>query len=141
MEQDPLYRKGPFLVPGRVLDHLRAVHAAGAHFDALYIAHELPMGLVQEGDDLAVWRALAPPPPKALVELSARLGRASLAALLGAFGGPFIAGGGIALGAALLAVPAFVALDPIILGAVSARKMAQAGDPAYFFLLAAWRWG
>lgn len=141
MEADPLYKSGRFPVPRRTLRHLRAVDAAEASFDALYIAHELPKGLIRQGDEVAVWRALAPPPPKALVELSARLGRASLGALLAAFGAPFVAGGGLALGAAVAAAPALTVLDPIILGAVGARRPAQAGDPAYFFLLAAWRWG
>jgi len=143
MEKDPIYQSGKFPMPRRVLEHFRAVDASGASFDTLYVAHELPKDLLKQGDDAAVLRAIAPPPPEDVAQLSARLGRVSLGTLLGAFGIPWrqVAEAGLALGGAAVAAVSFLALDPIIFGVIAPRQPARVGDPAFFFVLASWRWG
>jgi hypothetical protein len=141
MEKDPLYRQGKFPVPRKVLKHLRAVDGSGASFDALYIAHELPKNLIKQGDETSVLKAIAPAPPRDVVQLSAKLGRISVGTLLGAFNIPWmdVAKTGLALGAIVAAAPLLI-LDPVIFGAITPRTPARVGDPSFFFLLASWEW-
>jgi hypothetical protein len=141
MERDPIYRQGEFPVPRKVLEHLREVDGSGASFDALYIAHELPKDLIKQGDETAVLKAIAPAPPRDVVELSAKLGRISVGTLLGAFSIPWmeVAKAGLSLGAVVATVPLLL-LDPVIFGAITPRRPTRVGDPSFFFLLASWEW-
>lgn len=142
MDQDPIYRSGQFPTPRRVLQHLKSVDRAGAHFDSLYVAHEIPKGVAKRGKEAEVLRIIAPPPPSDIVQLSATLGRVSMGSLLAAFPASALANAvktGLALGAVVAAAPLFL-LDPIIFGAVTEKGSTEAGEPAFFFVLASWKW-
>lgn len=142
MEQDPIFRSGQFPVPRGVLKHLKSVDRSGAHFDSLYVAHEIPKGVAKRGNEAEVLRVIAPPPSPDIAQLSATLGRVSLGTLLAAFPASAMAHAaktGLALAAVVAAAPLFL-LDPIILGAVTATGSSEPGDPAFFFILAAWKW-
>ena len=85
MQQDPIYQSGRFPTPRGVFQHLKSVDRAGAHFDSLYIAHEVPKAVAKRGNEAEVLRVIAPPPPADIAQLSATLGRVSLGTLLTAF--------------------------------------------------------
>lgn len=140
MEKDPIYLSRKFPMPSHVRDSLKSVDRAGAHFDAIYIAHELPKGVARTGNEAEILKIIAPPPPKDVAQLSANLGRASLGLLFGAFAA--IEGAavtGLALGTIAAAASLFI-LDPVILGAVASDESAGPGDPAVFFFLTSWEW-
>lgn len=151
LAQDPLFHdRDGFPVPGRILEKLRAMEEAGIDFDALYIAQETEKGKIREGEPLTT-EALLPPPPKAVVQVSHQLGRAS-EALWAVAAAPLVVSlvAGAAVGAgALMVAPALataaascVTLDHILLGTtVAPGRPVRAGEPACWFYLAHWAYG
>jgi hypothetical protein len=97
--------------------------------------------LIKQGDETAVLKAIAPAPPRDVVELSAKLGRLSVGTLIGSFGIPWMqaAKAGLALGSAVAALP-LILLDPVIFGVIAPRRPTRVGDPSFFFILASWEW-
>ena len=151
LAEDPLFHdRDGFPVPGRILDHLRAVKRAGIDFDALYVAHEIEKGKIREGKPLTV-AALLPPSPRSVERLSHQLGKAS-EALWAVAAAPLVVSlvAGAAVGAgALIAAPVLAAaaascmtLDPVLLGTtVASGKPVRPGEPACWFYLAHWAYG
>jgi hypothetical protein len=64
---DPLFHanRGRLVAPRQVRDHLRHISKSGLDFDTLYIAHEVPAGIVQPGKAISL-EAFYPPEPSDL---------------------------------------------------------------------------
>lgn len=140
---DPLFaHAGGFPVPDAQLAELRRIQNAGVAFDAIYVAHEVRSGAVSPDAPLEL-EALLPPPPRAIERLSNRLG-AGAARIWNAGRLPIrlatmTATAGAAMAAAL---PAAIAIDPIVLGVKGAPgRPLGAGEPALWFYLTHWDYG
>lgn len=134
---DPLWKEGAFPVPMEHLQRLQILYRAGVEFDALYVAHELPLDFQPHQDKLDS-QVLAPAPPVVATKLSHHLGVATdglLKLCAAAIRKPVkMLAGGTAATLELLR-------DPILMGTViSPGSNPEAGVPAVWFLLAAWRW-
>jgi hypothetical protein len=137
LSRDPLWISGRFPIPARHLLRLYILHYAGIEFDALYVAHELPLDFLPGSQSLEC-SLIAPGPPALATELSHHLGHATdriVSAYAHVIRKPIRA---MALqGATGLAI----LRDPVLLGAVIPRRTnPEPGVPAAWFLLAAWRW-
>ena len=135
--EDPLMQDPDgFPVPAHVLAQLQRIQQANLHFDAIYVAHEVPHGTINPHGPLDP-KQLLPPPPRAVHRLSAQLGNISqslwtVATL------PLVA-----IGRALSTAAAFssvaVGLDPILLGViVGEHRSLHDSEPAAWFYLAHW---
>ncbi|HEU5101919.1 MAG TPA: hypothetical protein VFU22_23015 [Roseiflexaceae bacterium] len=140
IQADPLHddRDG-FPIPKRVLKDLRMIRRSEIDFDALYIAHEVPMGTVRE--DRAIPRGLlTPPAPRAMQRLSGYLGLTSSALWMLAtlpIAASAAIGGVLNRGALNLGVT--VGLDPILLGVlVGHNRPVRSQEPAAWFYLGHW---
>jgi hypothetical protein len=140
LADDPVFQDPDgYPVPRHVLRRLHAIKQSGVDFDALYIAHQVPLGMVQEAEQL-VAEMLLPPPPKAVQRLSAHLGFmghvlwrlitlpiAVISALAGSTTFASTAEG------------SNVGLDPLLLGVVvGSDRRAVPGEPAAWFYLGHW---
>lgn len=137
LSHDPLWQTGSFPIPAKHLRRLRRLYRAGAEFDALYVAHELPPDFRPEQEHLEL-SLVAPPPPVAATRLSQRLGRTTdgILALYAATLGKSIKVLALTGAAGLLLLR-----DPILMGTVIPPGInPEPGVPAVWFLLAAWRW-
>jgi len=140
LAEDPLFQDPDgFPVPTRMLEELRRIRQSGVDFDALYVAHEVPKGRISERAALTT-EMLAPPPPRAVQELSDRLGtmgRALWTLATLPVAASAVAGGLIAAGTA--GVLGVVGLDPILLGVVvELGHLVVPGEPAAWFYLGHW---
>jgi hypothetical protein len=140
IQADPLRddRDG-FPIPKRVLRDLRLIRRSEIDFDALYIAHEVPVGAVRE--DRAIPRGLlTPPAPRAMQQVSRYLGLASNALWMLAtlpIAASAAIGGVLNRGALNLGVT--VGLDPILLGVVVGRERpVRSREPGAWFYLGHW---
>jgi hypothetical protein len=131
---DPLMQdKDGYPMPKRVINVLNRIHRAGLEFDDIYIAHELPKGIVQPGQPVTA-AMLMPPPSRRMVQLSNRLGNLS-SALWSVAAFPLFALGKVAEAAATVSV----GLDPIVMGVVVGKnRPVQPGEPAAWFYLTHW---
>jgi hypothetical protein len=137
LSHDPLWKSGKFPIPRRHLRNLNRLYRGGVEFDALYVAHELPVDFDHENDRLEPG-LIEPAPPKAALGLAQRFGVA--------------ADGIVAMYAAAIRQPiqtlavigthgSAILRDPILMGAVIPPGVnPEEGVPAVWFLLAAWRW-
>lgn len=148
--EDPLYHdRDGYPIPRAILRHLKAIQRAGIEFDALYVAHEVERGVVREGGPIPL-EAIMPPPPRAVQEVSRKLGNAAgiaweiAAAPLAVSAmacGAMVAAGLVALPLVAAAASMCAMGDPILFGAVVAPgKPVRVGEPAAWFLLAAWNY-
>jgi hypothetical protein len=140
LADDPLFRdRDGFPVPRQVLRELRAIKAHRVDFDALYVAHQVRPGRVQEGAQLTA-DLLLPPPPAAVQKLSDRLGAVGQILWLLAWL-PMTLSSAIA-GAALAGATTLVTeqgLDPLLLGVlVGWDRPAMPGELAAWFYLSHW---
>lgn len=138
-EDDPHLRCRKFVIPDAVAARLRELDRAKVAFDRLFIAHELPGGVLDQVDDtklgpgeLARIIPAAAPHPRTLETLSVcnRITRAAATALFL----PLAAAGALPVAAGTLAA----ALDPALFGVVTESGTAAPGELAAWFLLAAW---
>jgi len=137
LSQDPLYLAGKFPIPRRDLHRLQQMKRAGIQFDVLYLAHELPADFCA-GQDRLELSLFVPQPPLAATRLAEGLGRGAdgivstcLALTVKPLGVLASAGAGVAA----------VLRDPVLMGTVLPEGVdPEAGMPAVWFLLAAWRW-
>jgi len=136
---DPLlYDPDGFPIPDKNLERLQLIRQAGLRFDALYIAHEVRKGSVREGDQITA-ELLAPPPPKAVQDMSDNLG--TLSRLLWRAAVAPIAAAGVVAAAipAVLGAVAVAGADPSLVGAVvGAGRPMEPGEPAAWFYLTHW---
>jgi len=134
LEDDPLYRAGQLAIPRAQRRHLARLDRDGVTFDELLIGHEVPKALTAK---LAAGGPVKP--EEVIVPTPSRSAEAALAAL-----DTGVRAGGLALAAvalaplALLALPAALVADPVLLGAITADGTRKAGTPAALFLLARW---
>jgi len=150
LNEDPLFLDQPYgyPVPSAILTELHRIVNTGMEFDDLYIAHELPKGVIEQGQR-ATLEMLAPPPSKRLqrnANCYASVAQfAYQAVTLPLAGAAAIAGAGIALGAvaaigAVSAVPLVIGslatLDPVLFGVV--KDPVHPLHPAAWFYLANW---
>jgi hypothetical protein len=151
LAEDPLFHdRDGFPIPTAILERLRAIERAGVDFDALYVAHELEKGRIHDGQPLTA-EMLQPPPPKAVEQLSARLGdaaprmwaTAAVPLLASAAVSAAIASAAVMVGPALIAAAATcMTLDPILLCTIVAPgRSVQPGEAACWFYLSHWRYG
>lgn len=137
LSHDPLYKTGKFPLPARDLRRLKHLYYAGIQFDAMYVAHELPLDF-QPGQDNLEMSLFVPAPPVFATHLAEHLGHAAnriVSACLALTGKPF------AILASAGASAAAVLRDPILMGVViPPGTNPDPGVPAVWFLLAAWRW-
>ena len=137
ISQDPLWHSGNFPVPRNDLRRLNQLYLGGIEFDAMYVAHELPIGFDHENDSLEL-SLIEPAPPMQAIGLAQKIGLATdgiVAMYAAASRKPFQA---LAMvgnkGSTILR-------DPILMGTiVPPRFNPEEGVPAVWFLLAAWRW-
>ena len=149
LAEDPSYRQHDgFATLPRVISRLERIRDAGIEFDTLYIAHELPKGILEPGKPFDRRWLLPPPSPKTR-HLSERLGDAvqksfrvaaaplRAGAMVTAAAGAVAAAAGGAM--APLMLLALLAVDPILFGAVIApRRTVAPGELAAWFKLASW---
>lgn len=137
LSHDPLWKNGKFPIPLIHLERLKHLYRRGIEFDALYVAHELPLDFCSDSDPLEL-SLVKPAPPIIATRLSEGLGLAAdsiLATYARAIKVP-VKGLAIA-GATGLAI----LRDPVLIGAIiPPATNPQVGVPAIWFLLAAWRW-
>ena len=137
LSQDPLWQNGKFPIPVKHLQRLNTLYRGGVEFDALYVAHELPMDFQPDHDRLEL-SLVEPPPPATAMRLAHGLGLATdsiLATYAAAIRKPFKT-------LAVASTTGFAVLrDPVLMGAVIPPGVnPEAGVSAVWFLLAAWRW-
>lgn len=137
LSYDPLWQNGKFPIPVKHLRRLNTLYRGGVEFDALYVAHELPMDFQPDHDRLEL-RLVEPPPPATAMRLAHGLGFATdsiLRAYAAAIRKPIKA-------LAVASTTGFAVLrDPVLMGAVIPPGInPEPGVPAIWFLLAAWRW-
>ena len=139
-DQDPLYQQGQLAAKPEVRERIRDMLNAGVRVDYIAIAHQVQKGALAKVRSREELQSLIEPPmPKSLTVLSQLIRAATLASLKGAkTTSSGIALAGSALVAALAALPAKAAVDPIIFGAVVAKPPAKDGDAALFFMVARW---
>jgi len=162
-DQDPAVAAG-MGIPRDQRDRLLLLATAGVNFPAIYIAHEVPKGVIpglegvqphlENGEPVTpmsrfheiaseeIERAVEIPPPEQTVALTTSLGEA--ASLVGRTMlrlAPVV--GSLAI-APLLAVGALTSplagLDPVVFGAWTGGPGPGSGTPAVWFALAQWRW-
>jgi len=144
-----------FIVPRTQRHELERLLDVGLRFPMVYIAHELPKGLLPGSGGANPGMALGPldrqtaaglvssvPPPSDTVEVSEQLNERTgrlLHTMRRAL--PVIGAFAISpvrlVGTALAALPTL--LDPIILGAIPAIST-RSGDPAAWYVLTRWEW-
>lgn len=134
---DPLWKTGYFPIPRADLRRLHRLYRNGIEFDALYVAHELPLDFNPVTDHLEL-SLIKPAPPEASTQLARNFGAVSDAV--------------VATYAAVLRKPVHalaaagksrtaLLTDPILMGAiVPPGTNPEPGVQAVWFLLAAWRW-
>lgn len=137
LTRDPLYyNNGSRLIaPKTVQQHLTALVTRGIEFDALFIAHELPKGYVQAGEQVPLECLIPPPPEKKMQRLHA----------LQAITGGYLKGiqmgltvSAVAAAAAVTTVAAAAVLAPLAIGGIAlgaAFSLASGVDPILFGLL------
>ncbi len=143
-EHDPMRTlKGQVAIPQRCLAELHRIADRGVEFDRLAVAHELDpkvvpghLNPVLDGAGVRCTHEVArhlvgtiTPPPVAGRRMAAALDKTVDALSRGsaaAAAAPFTASLG--------------ALDPIIFGVLGEAGPPAAGEPAYWFVLTAWRW-
>lgn len=134
---DPLvHGAGGLPVPRTILTELKLLERQGPRFDALYLAHEIAPGSLDDGEPLRR-RHLAPPPAATALRTAGLLGRLGQVAWAAALA-PIAA---VGLAGLIAAAPstALAGLDPVLLGAVVAPGHAIAeGAWAAWFLIARW---
>lgn len=140
IEDDPLFERGAFVAPDAVIERLRRLDAAKVQFDRVFVAHEVPAGTLKSGAPLTpseLERLIpdAAPHPRAEATLRActRLTSAAAAVTLAP-----LAIASILPAAAVAAVGSAIALDPALMGVVTATGRAEAGELGAWFLIAAW---
>jgi hypothetical protein len=147
------------IVPRHEMRRLQRLHDAGVDFPMMYIAHEIPKERTrdiwehvgQPDGPLALEASTASslvgpvPAPATAVEVRDRLSARSTQMLTALRRGS-LAAGAVALGVvaapvALVggALAGLATLDPIVIGAIPARR-GEVGEPAAFFILARWDW-
>jgi hypothetical protein len=137
LAEDPLFHDPDgFPVPGSVLKQIRAIAMAGVDFDALYVAHELPLGIARPGR-LITREQLAPPASTTALRRARALGGVS-AALWSAFAAPLRLLSRLgAAGATSADAP--TRLDPVLFGVIVAPGSTPApGVPATWYYIAHW---
>jgi hypothetical protein len=140
IQADPLQNdRDGFPIPKRVLKGLRSIRRNEIDFDALYIAHEVPIGAVRE-DRAIPGGLLTPPAPRAMQRLSRYLGLASNALwMLATLPIAASAAIGGVLNRGALDVGVTVGLDPILLGVVVGHgRPVRAREPGAWFYLGHW---
>lgn len=136
LAHDPLFQDPDgFPVPEKSLAQIQAIHRAGIEFCGLYIAHEGPVGSVEENKPIRR-RAVTPPPSGAVTEKSAQLGKAGNA--LWTIALPFVEPR-TAIDGAKKVADALATLDPVLLGVVIApRSRFKEGQDAAWFYIGNW---
>jgi hypothetical protein len=155
LEQDSFYRENQerMVLPKEVYTNLQGMNNEGIDFDALYVAHELPSGLVRSGQPIPSTYLAPPPPPqkaarlKMLSQASTLYQRALRTAVLTAgIGTALVATMAIALpilvvGAALTLPAAAVGLDPVLFGVnIDYSRTIGGQHPCLIYVLAQWSW-
>jgi len=140
LDEDPLFtsEKG-FPFPDEALHRLEQMERRGLDFDSFYVAHELPLQLVQATPRTPL-ALLAPPPPRKTVVASAQMG--SLASQLQHLASlPFLGAVAVTAVAAAVAtgIGALGALDPILFGVVAdPTQPFRPGTVAAWYYIAHW---
>lgn len=137
LSHDPLWQTGKFPIPLHHVRRLKRLYRGGIEFDALYVAHELPMDFDHKNDRLELG-LIKPSPPKNALQLAQKLGVATdgivsifAAAIRKPFQSLVVAGNHASA----------ILRDPILMGAIIQPGVnPDEGVPAVWFLLAAWRW-
>ena len=156
MDSDPDYQRSQFPIPSDVRRHLTMIANASVDFDRLYVAHELPKGILDPSATTVFLPSTFITPPHDLVQRSAKQGSAATNALLadllptaavfalGTVGAAVVvaagavAAAGVGIGLALAtALP--LALDPVLFGAITENGSIEDGEPAMFLVLAQWK--
>jgi len=137
LSHDPLWKSGNFPIPRQYKQRLNILYRAGIEFDALYVAHELPIDFDHNNDKLEL-DLIEPEAPETMLRLAQNFG--------------VVTDGIVSIYAATirksiqaLAVVsnhrAVILRDPILVGTVIPHGVnPEEGVPAVWFLLAAWRW-
>jgi hypothetical protein len=133
-DRDPLYEKRKLAATPAVRARVTELLNAGIQFDALAIAHEVPVGSyarVRTIDDLQ--KLIAPPTPRSLSVLATITG-----CLLDGIGEvlDFIINRKVFIPDPFGILPP--TSDPMLFGAVVATPPAKVGDAALYFLIARW---
>lgn len=131
-EDDPQLRDAKLALPDAVAAHLEALTRSKVSFDRLFVAHELPAGTLDRAAKTKLGPGdldrIVPPPtphPRTLATLAACSRVAELA--------------GAALTLPVKAAgAALAALDPALIGVVTASGHADPAELGVWFLLAAW---
>jgi hypothetical protein len=133
-DRDPLYQQRKLAAKPAVSARVTELLSAGIHFDALAIAHEVPVGSyarVRTTDDLQ--KLIAPPTPRSLKILATITG-----CLLDGIGCVL----NFILNRKIFILDPFGILpptsDPMLFGAVVATPPARVGNAALYFLIARW---
>lgn len=140
LDEDPLFTSPEgFPFPDEVLRRLAQMEQHGFEVDSFYVAHELPLQLVQSTPRTSL-ALLAPPPPRKTVVASAQMG--SLASQLQHLASlPFLGALAVTTVAAVVAtgVGALGALDPILFGVVAdPTQPFRPGTVAAWYYIAHW---
>lgn len=146
--EDPLFQdRDKFPVPRTIHTKLKELDAAGVHFDAIYVAHEVKKGSVQPNKPLDA-SAITPPDSKSVATMSKELAESAVPLWrtavfpLRAAGAAAIGAIAVAGAATALAGGALAGLDPILFGVrVAAGHPVAAGVSADWFYLAHWAYG
>jgi hypothetical protein len=129
LADDPLYRARELSIPAPVRRKLERLHTAGADFDDLLIAHEVPRGAIgsaqPKADDVAAAIRKAPVRPSSAAKLLGSTTRGLTAGIAAPF---------VALGTALSSIAA----DPVLIGVIAIGGEAKPGEPVAVFEIARW---
>lgn len=137
LSHDPLWRSDRFPIPRQHLQRLNRLYQGGVEFDAMYVAHELPIDFDHENDRLEL-SLIEPTPPKAAMQLAQTFGVAT-EVIVSAYSA--VIRKPIQTLAAVSHNGSVILRDPILMGALIPPGVnPEEGVPAVWFLLAAWRW-
>jgi hypothetical protein len=137
LSHDPVWQSGKFPIPMKHLWRLNRLYRGGIEFDALYVAHELPLDFRPDHDRLELG-LVEPPPPTTALRVAEVLGRTTDGILT-------LYAATIRKPIKALAIASATGLailrDPVLMGAViPPGTNPESGVPAVWFLLAAWKW-
>jgi len=135
ISEDPIFtRSDKYPMPRVVVQSIRRAVNAGMDFDAIFIAHEVPVGQIRSGTPIP-YELIMPPPPRRTLQRLHRLDKAisifHAVALL--------------VASAPVVVVSFAAamtqLDPILFGLHIDRQNSVQGQPlAMWYYLTHWVW-
>lgn len=141
LTNDPLfYSNGDrLIIPSDAAEDIKTILKAGINFDAMFIAHEIPIGSVKPGESVPL-ELIAPPPPP---QVKQRLEKLDTSA------GTFWQGVGSAIGSIFsigaVTASAFVLplaiVDPVLFGVYLDKSWLFQGQPiGMWYYVTHWYW-